>query len=126
MFLLVGMTRWVNGESLDTPAAGIVMPLSALDLETTMDAVEEGQDYEIVVDFQVNGALDFEKMYGKLEKMGTSIQLGEGDGIQPARYDHMIIQSQGPSFGRQVIVHVVAHKQVHSLGMLDHKARKGF
>jgi DAK2 domain fusion protein YloV len=81
MFLLEGMTRWVNGEPLDVPAAGVVMPLSALDLETTMDAVEEGQDYEIVVDFQVNGALDFEKMYGKLEEMGTSIQLGEGEGF---------------------------------------------
>jgi DAK2 domain fusion protein YloV len=81
MFLLEGMTRWVNGEPLDIPAAGVVMPLSALDLETTMDSVEEGQDFEVVVDFQVNGALDFEKMYSNLDEMGTSIQLGEGDGF---------------------------------------------
>jgi DAK2 domain fusion protein YloV len=80
MFLIEGMTRWVNGDSLDTPVAGL-MPLAALDLETTMDAVEEGQDYEVVVDFQPNGTLDFEKVYGKLEKMGTSIQLGEGEDI---------------------------------------------
>ncbi|MGD8455662.1 MAG: DAK2 domain-containing protein [Anaerolineales bacterium] len=80
LFLIEGMTRWVNGESLDAPVSG-VMPLSALDLETTMDAVEEGQDFEVVVDFKTNAVLDFEKVYGKLEKMGTSIQLGEGDGI---------------------------------------------
>jgi DAK2 domain fusion protein YloV len=80
MFLIEGMTRWVNGDSLDTPVAGL-MPLAALDLETTMDAVEEGQDYEVVVDFQPNGTLDFEKVYRKLEKMGTSIQLGEGEDI---------------------------------------------
>lgn len=80
MMLLEGMTRWVNGDSLDTAVAG-VMPLSALDLETTMDAVEEGQDFEIVVDFKPEGVLDFEKVYGKLEEMGTSIQLGEGEGI---------------------------------------------
>jgi len=80
MLLIEGMTRWINGDPLDAPISG-VMPLSALDLETTMDAVEEGQDFEVVVDFRPNGNLDYEKVYGHLEKMGTSIQFGEGEGI---------------------------------------------
>jgi len=80
MLLIEGMTRWINGDPLDAPISG-VMPLSALDLETTMDAVEEGQDFEVVVDFRPNGNLDYEKVYDHLEKMGTSIQFGEGEGI---------------------------------------------
>jgi hypothetical protein len=72
------MMRWVKGEPLDTPVAG-VMTLAAFDLETTLDAVEEGQDFEIVVDFKPNGPLDLDKFYAKLEEIGTSIQIGEGE-----------------------------------------------
>ena len=79
-YLLEGMIRWVKGEPLDTPAAG-VMTLAAFDLETTLDAVEEGQDFEVVVDFRPNGPLNLGKFYAKLEEMGTSIQIGEGENM---------------------------------------------
>ena len=79
-FILEGMVRWVNGESLDTPLTTI-QPLSSLNLESSLDAVEEGQDYEIVVDFRPNGTLDLESFYSSLEEMGTSIQVGEGEGM---------------------------------------------
>lgn len=79
-FLLDGMVRWINGEQISTPVAG-VQPLSEIAFESTMEVVEEGQDYEVVVDFRPQSALDLESFYAGLEEMGTSIQLGEGDGM---------------------------------------------
>ncbi len=79
-YLLEGMMRWVVGEPLDIPVAGVIS-LTAFDLETTLDAVEEGQDFEIVVDFKPNGPLELDKFYAKLEEIGTSIQIGEGEGM---------------------------------------------
>ena len=79
-FLLEGMTRWINGQPLDVPVAE-VKPLDALKLDHTMSEVEEGQDYEIVVDFRPSQGFDLESFYAGLEEMGTSIQVGEGDGM---------------------------------------------
>jgi DAK2 domain fusion protein YloV len=79
-FLLEGMMRWVNGEALDTPIAE-VKTLDAISLDNTLEVVEEGQDYEVVVDFRPADPLNLEEFYTKLEEMGTSIQLGEGEGM---------------------------------------------
>jgi len=79
-FILEGMLRHVYGESLDTPLIS-VHALSAMNFENAMQEVEEGQDYEVVVDFFPQGELDLPKFYGQLEEMGTSIQVGEGDGM---------------------------------------------
>ena len=46
-----------------------------------MEEVEEGQDYEVVVDFLPSDDFELQKFYGRLEAMGTSIQVGEGDGM---------------------------------------------
>jgi hypothetical protein len=43
--------------------------------------VEEGQDYEVVVDFFPGERFELQSFYRKLEEMGTSIQVGEGDGM---------------------------------------------
>jgi len=79
-FILEGMLRFVHGEPLDTPTA-TVQQLSAMNLENTMDSIEPGQDYEVVVDFVPRETLDLQKFYGELEKIGTSIQVGEGEGM---------------------------------------------
>ncbi len=79
-FFLEGMLRHIYGESLETPTMQ-VQSLSAMNLEDAMEVVEEGQDYEVVVDFVPNGELDLQGFYAKLEEMGTSIQVGEGDGM---------------------------------------------
>lgn len=79
-FFLEGMLRHVYGESLETPTMQ-VQALSAMSLEGALEDVEEGQDYEIVVDFVPNGELDLQGFYAKLEEMGTSIQVGEGEGM---------------------------------------------
>jgi hypothetical protein len=78
--ILEGMMRYIYGEPLDTPTLS-VKPMAALDMENAMHAVEEGQDFEVVVDFYPEGELDLKSFYDKLEEMGTSIQVGEGDGM---------------------------------------------
>ena len=78
--ILEGMMRYIYGEPLDTPTLS-VKPMAALDMENAMHAVEEGQDFEVVVDFYPSGELELKSFYEKLEEMGTSIQVGEGDGM---------------------------------------------
>ena len=79
-FILEGMLRHVYGESLETPTMA-VQALSAMNLQGALEEVEEGQDYEVVVDFVPNGELDLGSFYGRLEEIGTSIQVGEGEGM---------------------------------------------
>ena len=79
-FILEGILRFIQGEPLDT-ALVTVQPLSAMNLENSMESIEPGQDYEVVVDFVPREAIDLPKFYGELEKIGTSIQVGEGDGM---------------------------------------------
>jgi DAK2 domain fusion protein YloV len=79
-YILDGMLRFIDGLPLDTPAAS-VQPLSAMNMENTRESIEPGQDYEVVVDFRPRSVLDLDSFYGELEKLGTSIQVGEGDGI---------------------------------------------
>jgi len=79
-FILEGMLRHVYGESLETPTMS-VQPMSAMNLQDALDEVEEGQDYEVVVDFVPTGELNLQSFYTKLEEMGTSIQVGEGEGM---------------------------------------------
>jgi len=79
-FILEGMLRHVYGESLDTPTMS-VQPLSGMQMQEAMQEVEEGQDYEVVVDFFPKETLDLKKFYGRLEEIGTSIQVGEGEGM---------------------------------------------
>jgi DAK2 domain fusion protein YloV len=78
--ILEGMLRYANGQTLEAPST-IVVPLSAMQLEDTLELVEPGQDFEVVVDFKPDLPLDLERFYQDLEAMGTSIQIGEGDGI---------------------------------------------
>ena len=79
-FILEGMLRFIQNMPLDT-ALSTVVPIAAMQLEETMEAVEPGQDFEIVVDFIPSNPLDLEQFYKDLSEMGTSIQLGEGDGM---------------------------------------------
>jgi DAK2 domain fusion protein YloV len=79
-YILEGMLRYSNGLPLDS-ALTTVQPLAAMQLENTLQSIEPGQDFEVVVDFRPDTSLDLEGFYRDLEMMGTSIQVGEGDGI---------------------------------------------
>jgi hypothetical protein len=79
-FILEGMLRHIYGEPLDAPIAS-VKPLSSLNFDSAMQEVEEGQDFEVVVDFFPSASFELQKFYNRLEQMGTSIQVGEGEGM---------------------------------------------
>lgn len=80
LFILEGMLRHINNQPLETPETTVV-PLSSLKLDDTMESIEPGQDFEIVLDFTPHAMLNLETFYDHLSSMGTSIQLGEGDGM---------------------------------------------
>src|SRR5436190_4050245 len=79
-FILEGMLRHVYGESLETPLMS-VQSISSMQMQDAMETVEEGQDYEVVVDFMPSSEFNLQRFYGRLEEMGTSIQVGEGEGM---------------------------------------------
>ncbi len=78
--ILEGMLRFIQKQPLDA-ATTTVLPLSEMILENTMEAIEPGQDFEVIVDFRPHEPLELTGFYGELEQMGTSIQVGEGDGM---------------------------------------------
>ncbi len=79
-YIMEGALRHIYGQPLDV-ALTSVQPLSSIKLEGAMQEVEEGQDYEVVVDFFPNDQFQLEQFYKHLESMGTSIQVGEGEGM---------------------------------------------
>jgi DAK2 domain fusion protein YloV len=79
-FILEGMLRSLDGESLESPLMSVV-PISSMNFDNAMQVVEEGQDFEVVVDFRPSGTFDLRQFYDALEEMGTSIQVGEGEGM---------------------------------------------
>jgi len=80
MHIFEGMVRFIDGEPLDIEPLH-VQPLSVIGQQEALISAEPGQDYEVIVDFQPHQPLVLEKFYEKLEDIGTSIQVGEGDGI---------------------------------------------
>lgn len=79
-FIFEGMWRFINGDPLDKVIAE-VLPLSDMNLDNALETVEPGQDYEVVIDFSPEDTFNLQKYYMDLEEIGTSIQVGEGDGI---------------------------------------------
>ncbi len=72
-FILEGMLRTIYGLALNEPLLE-VKPISQLQLEQTAEAIEPGQDWEVIVDFQPNPDLDIPSFYRQLGEMGTSIR----------------------------------------------------
>jgi len=74
------MLRLIEGKPLDVSNA-VVKPLSEMELANTLENIEEGQDYEVVIDFAPREHFSLDNYYAGLSDIGTSIQVGEGDGI---------------------------------------------
>ena len=79
-YIFEGMLRHLKGQSLEANVAA-VQPISAMNIQSATEEIEPGQDYEIVVDFKPAEPLNLERFYADLIDMGTSIQVGEGDGM---------------------------------------------
>ena len=80
MHIFEGMVRFMDGEPLDIEPIH-VQPLSVIGQQEALNSADPGQDYEVIVDFQPHQPLVLENFYEELENIGTSIQVGEGDGI---------------------------------------------
>ncbi len=79
-FIFEGALRAAYRQPLDQPLM-VVQPLSSINLEGAIEAIEPGQDWEVVIDFKPMDTFDLKTFYGRLEDLGTSIQVGEGDGL---------------------------------------------
>ena len=82
--ILEGMYRSATDQSLDEDAVQLpqtTIDLGAIALNGLHDEIEEGQDFEVVVDFTPKGELNLQKFYDALSHIGTSIQVGEGDDL---------------------------------------------
>jgi dihydroxyacetone kinase-like predicted kinase len=75
------MLRYLRGQSLDAAEAPQVATLDLAAVGAALDAAEPGQEWEVVLDFRPNGTLHLPTLFSRLEEMGTSIQVGEGDGL---------------------------------------------
>jgi len=81
-YLFEGMLRYVKKLPLDESVVekhAQIVPMA--DLEVLDEAIEPGQDFEVVVDFVPNSPLNVDTLYEDLAKIGTSIQVGEGDNM---------------------------------------------
>jgi len=78
--LLEGIQRYLNGLPLDESAV-VIKDFSAIKFAETIEDIEDGQDVEVVIDFTPYQALDLKAFYDYLSLIGTSIQVGEGDGL---------------------------------------------
>lgn len=76
-----GILRLMQGLPLDIAPVTHFKPLDLAAVGAAMEAVEPGQDWEVVVDFRPHGELDLQAFYGKLENIGTSIQVGAGENV---------------------------------------------
>jgi hypothetical protein len=81
-YVLEGMLRYIQGLPLDVaPEDARIKPLDLAAVGMAMEAVEPGQDWEVVVDFRPKAEIDLPTFYSRLETIGTSIQVGAGDNV---------------------------------------------
>jgi len=79
--ILEGMLRHLNGQPVDKSELKTPAPVNLAAMGTMPETIEPGQEWEVVLDFRPHRALDLPSFYRRLEDIGTSIQLGEGDGL---------------------------------------------
>ncbi len=79
-YIYEGMLRYLQDLPLDETLI-TVQPLRAMDMDHALEVIEPGQDFEVVIDFRPKNNFELKSYYGQLEEMGTSIQVGEGDGL---------------------------------------------
>jgi uncharacterized protein len=79
-YILEGMLRHLKGLSLENSIT--VQSLASIaNFNQAVEEIEPGQEVEVVIDFRPFEDLDLEAFYNHLSDIGTSIQVGEGDGI---------------------------------------------
>lgn len=77
-----GILRFIKGESIDVAEEKVVtLSFEQMESEELNESIEAGQDFEVVVDFEPEANFNLSAFYDALEKVGTSIQVGEGEDL---------------------------------------------
>jgi len=82
LIILEGIFRAAIGENVDigeVEPEKTMLSLEQVNQNGANEEIEPGQDFEVVVDFSPHSKFELKEFYGELEKIGTSIQVGEGD-----------------------------------------------
>ena len=114
--ILEGMQRFLRGQRLDQSVGPVVVPLNLAAVGAAMDSVEPGQEWEVIVDFRPRGELDLPTLYGRLETMGASIQVGEGEGLYRVHIHLLRVRRHEPIELAEELGTVV---KVHMENLLD-------
>lgn len=77
-FIVEGILRFVRQESLETPVIETKTVERLAEFDEHLE-IEPGQDYEVVVDFRPGEQFNLSDFHQRLEEIGTSIQIAEGD-----------------------------------------------
>ena len=125
-FIYEGMLRFLCDLPLDETQIS-VPPIGAMQMDHAKEMIEPGQDFEVVIDFRPKSHFELRPYYDQLEEMGTSIQVGEGDGIYrmhihvptEKRYDPIdYTMSQG------TITQVHIENLIEQMGRLENGGKK--
>jgi DAK2 domain fusion protein YloV len=84
-FIIEGMLRYINDQPVDIAEKSTTIPtsikLSEITTHQIQESIEPGQDFEVVVDFNPHNPINITAFYNELQRIGTSVQLGEGDNM---------------------------------------------
>jgi len=81
-FIFEGISRYLHGESLEFAQEAVVtLSLEQMQQSELDESIEPGQDFEVIVDFEPEGSFNLPLFYEALERVGTSIQVGEGEDL---------------------------------------------
>ncbi|HPS41482.1 MAG TPA: DAK2 domain-containing protein [Anaerolineaceae bacterium] len=117
-FLFEGMLRSLKNLPLDE--VQVVQDLSTIKFDETMESVEDGQDVEVVIDFAPADKLDLEAFYCDLEKIGTSVQVGEGDGLYRM---HIHVQTEKQDEPEALVKKLGTISKVYKEDLVEQMAR---
>ena len=76
-----GMLRHLCGDPVDVAPDRKFAPLDTTNIGDLLEAVAPSQEWEVVVDLQPYEDAILDIFYAKLESVGTSIQIGEGEDV---------------------------------------------
>jgi uncharacterized protein len=82
--IMEGIYRYATHQPIEIGEVAVEqspISLESMQLKQLHEEIEPGQDFEIVVDFKPEGELNLQSFYEELGKVGTSIQVGEGDNM---------------------------------------------
>ena len=119
------MYRYATNQSVDigeVATENAVISLDQISNNGMHDAIEPGQDFEVVVDFRPNNNFELKKFYDSLSDIGTSIQVGEGDDIYRM---HIHVATDKKYEPIEMVGHFGIVKKVYIENLLEQMGQSG-